>query len=323
MQAKGANDWRGEDSTVSDNPDAKIAEEILRLRFSQMIVNTGNKSGDFKAPIHLGFGHEAIAVAVSAVMQDEDSLLLTHRNIHYNLARRKSLRSKIDEYLLKETGEAGGQLGCMNLYNEEVGVLYTSSILGNQLAVAAGVALGNRVKKTQGLAIVVAGDGAIEEGVFQESVIMMKTFRAPALIIVENNHWSLATQIQERRCDINLDLYAASMSVPYHHLSGNNPYKYISSLQEMRSRALSNETPAIVEVSLRTLGDWRMKTDEHPSGKYINYHAGAAPTVEVTEWPVIEQSDCDPVYVLQNYFEGEFLKGIADRVLQSLREELS
>lgn len=304
-------------------PDAKIAEEVLRLRFSQMIVNNRSKAGDFKSPVHLALGHEAIAVSVSAIMKDGDWLLLTHRNIHYNLARHRPLKEKIDEYLLKESGTAGGQLGCMNLYNEDARILYTSSILGNQLAVTAGVALANRVKQAPGLAIVVVGDGAIEEGVFQESLLMMKTFRTPALLIVENNQWSLATQIHERRCAMKLDLYAAALDIPYYRLRGNDPYQYTELLQAIRSHALTNETPILVEVIVQTLGDWRMKTEEYPDGKYINYHAGTAPSVELTNWPVIQQSDADPVHVLQNYYEESFLREMAGGVLRALSEELS
>src|SRR5690242_10211412 len=128
-------------------PDEQIAKEVLRLRFSQMLVNEANKQKKFKCPIHLALGHEAIAVALVAAMKADDWLLLTHRNIHYNMARSRSLKRKMDEYMGKATGEAGGQLGCMNLFNEEAGVLYTSSILGNQMAVAAGVGLANQVKE--------------------------------------------------------------------------------------------------------------------------------------------------------------------------------
>jgi len=308
---------------MAGKPDKNVAQEVLRLRFSQMIVNQGNKDKQFKCPVHLAFGHEAIAVAVSACMKDKDGLLLTHRNIHYNLARSRSLKKKIDEYLCKETGEAAGQLGCMNLYNQDAGVLYTSSILGNQIAVAAGVALGNRVKKTNGVAIVVIGDGAIEEGVFYESLIMMRTYRLPALIIVENNGWSLATQIHERRCDIKLDLQASSLSIPYYHLEGNDVYGYIRLLEEAHSKALTDETPVIVEVALHTLGDWVMKTEEHSAGKYINYHAGAAPNVGLLNWPVIEESDFDPVHVLKKHFEPDFLEKLAGKVFADLREELA
>jgi TPP-dependent pyruvate/acetoin dehydrogenase alpha subunit len=299
-----------------------LAREVLRLRFSQMFVNQANKAKQFKCPIHLALGHEAIAVAVAAVLKDGDWLLATHRNIHYNLARSPCLKTKMDEYLGKDSGEAHGQLGCMNLYNEQAGILYTSSILGNQMGVAAGVALANRVSQRGGVAAVVIGDGAIEEGIFYESMVMMKTFRCSALVIVENNHWSLATEIQERRCDIKLDLWGASLGIPYYQLKGNDVYHYIERLQEAYARALTDESPVIVEVALHTLGDWRMKTDEYPNGKYINYHAGAAPNVELSENPVIEASDDDPTHVLKRRFGTETWELMSRNVLAGLREEL-
>jgi len=256
------------------------------------------------------------------VLKAKDAMLLTHRNIHYNLARSPSLRKKIDEYLGKECGEAGGDLGCMNLYNEDAGILYTSSILGNQMGVAAGVALGNRVKESKAIVAVTLGDGAIEEGIFHESMLMMKTFRCSTLVVVENNGWSLGTQIHERRCDIKLDVWAASLDLPYYHLQGNDVYQYIEVLREAHAKALSAETPVIVEVALSTLGDWRMKTDEYPNGKYINYHAGPAPTVELGERAVIEESDADPTYVLRNHFETDRLEKMSKTVLEDLRAEL-
>jgi TPP-dependent pyruvate/acetoin dehydrogenase alpha subunit len=303
--------------------DPKIAQEVLRVRFSQMLVNQANKAKQFKIPIHLAFGHEAIAVAMVNVLSEQDWLLLTHRNIHYNLARSRSLRKKVDEYLGKECGEAGGQLGCMNFYVESVGNLYTSSILGNQMGVAAGVALGNRVKARSGVLGVILGDGAIEEGIFYESVLMMKTYKGKVLIIVENNGWSLGTRIEERRCDIKLDLWAASLGVPYYHLQGNDVYPYIQLLKQAYHRAEAEETPVIVEVALQTLGDWYMKTDDFPNGKYINYHAGPAPTVDLTDRAVIEERDSDPVHVLRQHFEPDEWNAMSQNVLDNLRRELA
>src|SRR3989344_9143191 len=146
----------------------EIAEQILRLRFNQMIINEKYKNKEFVIPIHLALGHEAIAVCVDTIMEDCDQFVLSHRNIHYNLAREKNLKCEIDEFLLKKEGLAKGQLGSMNLTNEKKGIMYASSILGNNLSVAAGLAFGKKVKKESGVVIVVTGDGAIEEGSFYE-----------------------------------------------------------------------------------------------------------------------------------------------------------
>jgi len=304
------------------NVDTKVAKEVIRLRIAQMIVNESYKNKEFSIPIHLAFGHESIAVAISAVMEDADRIVLSHRNIHYNLARSPSFKSILDEYFLREDGIGQGRMGSMNLANEQAGIVYTSSILGNNLGVAAGFALGQKVKEEDGITIVVTGDGAMEEGAFYESMSFLKSQNLGALIIVEDNKWSLATQIHERRCDIRLDKFAEVFGADILTLKGNDPYKYISELTRARTQALEEKIPIIVEVELKTLGDWCMKTDEFPDGKYINYHAGSAPTVELSTWPLLREDNGDPVFVLQGYFSAEELKEMCEKELQHLQEEI-
>ena len=129
------------------------AEKILRIRLGQMMVNEEYKSGKFKIPIHLSFGHEAIAVAVDSVMSRDDRLLLSHRNAAYNLARLGSLRPIWDEYFLMPKGLGGGKLGSMNLSNPAQGIIYSSSILGNNFPVSVGVAMAQKMLRPKGLAI--------------------------------------------------------------------------------------------------------------------------------------------------------------------------
>ena len=168
----------------------RIAKQVLRLRLSQMIINERYKKGDFKIPIHLAFGHEAIAVAVDSVMQKDDKLVLSHRNIHYNLARCHGLKAELEEYYLNKSGLAQGRLGSMNLSNPGKNIVYSSSILGNNFAVGSGLALGEKVNKSEGVVIIVTGDGAMEEGSFYESLLFQKSNNLSVLIIIENNQCS-------------------------------------------------------------------------------------------------------------------------------------
>lgn len=311
-----------------DKKSARIAEDVLRLRLSQMLINERCKVGEFKIPIHLAFGHEAIAVAVDTIMQNDDQLVLTHRNAHYNLARLKSLKPGLDEYYLKKEGLAGGELGSMNLTNEGKNIMYTSSILGNNLCVSAGLALGQRVKAKNGVVIVVTGDGAMEEGSFYETLLFLKSYGQSCVIIVENNTYSLATRIDERRCDIDMKKFAESLGVYYEKLEGNDVYAYVERLDKIREYAATNRTPVCVEVLLTTLGSWHLTNEDNPHGKFINYHAGNAPTVNVAEsgtaeLPIIEWSTEDPVFVLKKHFDEELLKNISANTLNELNEEIS
>ena len=289
-----------------------ILREIIWLRLSQIYINELYKEGKFKIPVHLALGHESIAIAVDHSMEREDSLFLTHRNIHYNLARLKSVKEDVEEYLLKDSGLGKSLLGSMNLHNQEQNIIYTSSILGNNLCVGSGYAFGSKVKGISGVTFIVTGDGAIEEGAFYESLLFLCSNKLPSIIIVENNEWSLGTKINERRGDINLEGLCNSLGASYFSLQDNDPFEYLKQLKIFRELSLNQSVPVVVEVELKTLGNWILKNKEHPNGKFINYHAGPAPEVDLREdYPILDESSNDPLFVLKNYMSTEELLNIS------------
>ena len=303
----------------------KLAKKTIWLRVAQLLINDRYKSGDFKVPVHLAMGHEAVAVAVDAVMQQDDALLVTHRNVHYNLARQGTLKEELDEYCLLNEGLAQGRLGSMNLNNPGRGIPYASSILGNNMPVACGYALGNKSKNIKAATFVTTGDGAMEEGAFYESLLFMKSYDLAAVLIVENNDWSLATRIDERRTQINIERFVAGIDVEYVCLDSNDVVDYAEQFETIRRRAVNISAVIVVEVMLTTLGYWHMVNEQYPSGKFINYHSGPAPEVVQSMpsvYPVIDDSNADPLHVLSRYFTKEQLVEFSDEMLSNLETEL-
>ncbi len=302
----------------------KIIHDEIKIRISQMMVNEEYKAGNFKVPIHLAFGHEAIAVAIDNIMKDGDKLILSHRNIAYNLARLGKLKPIMDEYFLKPTGLMQGKVGSMNLVNPKKGLVYTSSILGNNFAVAVGVAMGQKILNKKNLTIVLGGDGSFEEGSFHESLMMFKSLKISGFVIIENNEWSMATKIDERRCQVDLQKICQSENVKYLKLNGNNTLEYIEKLTEMKEYSILNNEPVCIEVFVTTLGDWMMEHPEHPNGKFINYHAGPAPTVDLEKCPtIIREKIDDPIFVLKTLFDETEIDKITDKVKNELKNEMS
>ena len=300
-----------------------LTEKILRIRLAQMIVNENYKDGQFKIPIHLAFGHETFAVAINEIINDEDKLILTHRNIAYNLARLGKLRPIMDEYFLKSTGLDNAKSGSMNLINPSKGLIYTSSILGNNFSVAAGIAMSLEIKQKDGIAIVLGGDGSLEEGSFHESILMFKSLNLSGLLVIENNDWSMATKISERRIPIDLETFAKSYDVKFVRLSGNDPLNYIQELKNLKEYSKQNNELVCIELMVNTLGDWIMTNDQNPDGKFINYHAGPAPTVDVKTCPVlITENNSDPIFVLIDLLGLDKLNKISDKIRNELEEEM-
>ena len=82
------------------------------------------------------------------------------------------------------------------------------------------------------------------------------------------------------------------------------------------------KVPVVVEVKLSTLGGYYLKTEGGNGSRFVNYHAGPATEITLKEWPLIEESNVDPVFVLQNCFDKNILEKIAKEILTELTNEV-
>ena len=211
----------------------------------------------------------------------------------------------------------------MNLINREKGIFYTSSILGNNFSVSTGIAMGEKIRSQGGITIILAGDGAIEEGSFHESLLMLKSLELSVLVIIENNEWSMATKISDRRHSINLEKFAEAYDIKYVKMSGNDPIQYIEKLDDLKQFSLKEKTPVLIEVMVTTIGEWILTTPEFPDGKLINYHAGPAPTVDLEKNTAkIIDDVSDPIFVLEKQVGSKKIEEITKTLLKELNNEI-
>ena len=268
-----------------------LKSELLRIRTAQLTINALLSKNEIPVPVHLALGHEAIAVSVAETMSASDLILLNHRNLHYQLALGATLTQLVDEYKLKISGLSQGKQGSMNLTAPKNKNIYTSNILGNNLGVALGVAQSLKMQNPEAVTWVVTGDGAIEEGSFYETLLCSSSWRLPLVIVVENNRWSLGTEVSSRRIEIDLKGLAQSLDVGYVNLAGNRLDDYIPELGRVRELAASRR-PMVIEVELESLGGYFV--EEATGRRYINYHAGSAKIDGVG--PLILEDEVDPLF---------------------------
>lgn len=286
--------------------DSQIGLQVLQVRYWQHVLNESLKQGVFSIPVHLAFGHEAIAVAISNMLQPPDQVVLSHRNVAYNLARRGALEPVYDEYRLAPTGIAKGKLGSMNLSNPEKGIRYTSSILGNNFPVGCGLALGQKILQQEGIVAILTGDGGMEEGTFYESLVFAKSHNLRCLFVIENNKYSMASTIAERRYPIAIERMCQSVDVPFFRLEGNFVFDYLSKLNHFRNIIMEKSSPVYVEVDLINM----------------NRHAGPTPgwptddmNIDIKNGLIVQETAHDPVFVLKQNMDPELYKKLEKQVL--------
>jgi TPP-dependent pyruvate/acetoin dehydrogenase alpha subunit len=281
--------------------------DVLELRGQQHIINELMKLKKLKINPHMAFGHEANAVAIQKTFNKKDNLILTHRNIAFNLAFEKnSLKKFIDEFNLKNTGINKGKNGSMNIINPHKGILYTSSILGNNFSIALGISIKNKIiDKNNNFTLVVTGDGALEEGSFTETLIISRKFSSRLIILIENNNFAMASTILQRRNEIKLKKVAEAYDLNYLKLSNRDVNKYISEINKFKKKILINNKPGIIEFET----------------KMYNNHAGATPgwptdqlNININNGLEIEKTNNDPAFVSKNYLSDKLIKKITLKI---------
>jgi len=290
-----------------------LEESIVSLRIKQLIINFLIEKKTFKIPIHLALGHESLACAINSQDKNKYQLVCTHRNVHHNLVRDDNLDDALNEYLMLASKNLR-KLGCMNLDNQKNSLVYSSSILGNNFGVGAGLALSNKIKKQKKCVFICTGDGAIEEGVFYETALFASSHNLSLCIIIENNDWSMSTITGERRYNIDFNLFSQSLGINYINLKNNNMYDYKKIFNKIIKHSIKGNT-FIVNANLKTLGFWKLKNKDNPKGKFINYHHGFSPSANLEDGGIILKNNFDPIYVLKKHIGEKKYNFIFNKLL--------
>ena len=280
--------------------------DVLRLRYWQHLLNEMLKKKQFKIPIHLAFGHEAAAIAMDRIMGPDDVLCLSHRNAAYNLARVKSLDVVLEHYRLTRRSTPGALMGSMNLVTDGTSIAYSSSILGNNLAVAAGIAMHRSLVRQSSVVFVVTGDGAMEEGSFWETLIFSRSHKLPLVIVVENNNFSMSSTISQRRSNIELSQVCAGVGFRYFRSSGAILSDTRAALGAAREVAATG-SPACVELEVTTFCQ----------------HAGPTPgwpddplQISIDNGLLVQDAHDDPLYHIRNTLGKAEFQRLSDQVMK-------
>ena len=99
----------------------------------------------------------------------------------------------------KELAVLVGKAALCILIDKEVGFMGTSAIVGNSIPIGVGLSLAIKLNKKKIYLVFLLGDGAIEEGVFYESLNFAVLKNLPTLFICENNLYSVYSPLSVRQ----------------------------------------------------------------------------------------------------------------------------
>lgn len=184
---------------MEDTTRKKLFKSVLRIRTVEETIALKYTENKMRCPTHLSIGQEAVPVAISAFLENTDFAVSTHRGHAHYLSKGGDLNAMIAEIYGKSTGCSRGRGGSMHLIDKEVGFMGTSAIVGNSIPIGVGLALSNELKNNSQISVVYLGDGAVEEGVFYESVNFAVVRNLRVLFVCENNLYSVYSPLSVRQ----------------------------------------------------------------------------------------------------------------------------
>lgn len=155
------------------------------------------EAGKIRAPLHLSGGNEDQLIAIFEPIRSEDYVLSTHRNHYHYLLKGGNPKKLIDEIMGKKTGLCKGNARSMNTIDPKI-KFYTSAIVSGNCAIAVGIALGLKKRKSAAHVWCFVGDGAEDSGHFAEASRFGIARRLPLTFIIEDNDRSTDSTKKDR-----------------------------------------------------------------------------------------------------------------------------
>jgi pyruvate dehydrogenase E1 component alpha subunit len=156
------------------------------------------------------------------------------------------------EVLGRADGYCHGKGGSMHITDVSRGMLGADGIVGGGIPIAAGAALGMRLKGAQSVVFCFFGDGATNQGSFHEALNFAAVSRLAVVFICENNLWALSTSFKETTAGGSVANRAAAYGMPGQRIDGNDVETVFSAATAAAARATEGAGPSLIEcVSYR------------------------------------------------------------------------
>jgi pyruvate dehydrogenase E1 component alpha subunit/2-oxoisovalerate dehydrogenase E1 component alpha subunit len=241
---------------------ARDIEERLVILFRQSKVIGG---------LYRSLGQEGESVGTAYALRRTDAVLPLIRNMAALTTMGVRPREIFLQYMAKGTSNSRGRdlnIHIVHIPDEgadEPVIVGPISILGDSISVAAGIAMGARMKGRDLVAMAWIGDGATSTGAFHEGLNFAAVQRIPLVVVAEDNKYAYSTPIAKQMKITRIDERAASYGVPHELVDGNDILAVYDVAKTMVDRARAGEGAQLIGIdTMRMQGH-----AQHDDARYV------------------------------------------------------
>jgi len=199
-------------------------------------------------------GQEAVPIATALALEPSDWVFPALREQSVMLVRGFPLVKFIAQVFGNSGDILKGRQMPSHHSGREVHQVSWSSCIGPQIPQAVGAAWAMKLKKARSIAVGFTGDGATSQPDFHNAMNFAGVFRAPCIILCQNNHWSISVPVSRQTASETIAIKARAYGMPGVRVDGNDVLAVFKAVQEAAERARTGGGPTFIEALTYRIG---------------------------------------------------------------------
>ena len=235
----------------------ELLRTMWRIRVFEERVGQLTRANEVHGLVHLSSGSEGVAAGVCGQLRADDVVYSNHRAHGHAIAKGAPLEAVMAELMGRVDGLCHGLGGSMHLVDVEHGFLGATGVVGGNVPLALGSALAARLRGSDAVAVVFFGDGAVQGGIFVESVNLATLWGLPVVLVCENNGFA---EFTPRSAHTNVER-VSDVVAPYglerETVDGNDVVAVRNAFARFLDAARAGAGPALLEcLTVRLRGHY-------------------------------------------------------------------
>ena len=280
----------------------ELLRTMLLIRAFDEKVDELYAEGALHGTAHFYVGQEAVAVGTMSALKEGDTITGTHRGHGHAIAFGLDLDRMAAELLGRASGYCHGKGGSMHIADVEAGMLGANGIVGGSMGIACGAGWAFKRREQDHVAVCFFGDGAVQEGIFNETLNMAAVWKLPVIFVCENNQYAMSLSVKRGFATERISDRAAGYGMAGASVDGMELDDVHRVASEAVERARGGEGPTLIEaITYRYLGhsksdanlyrtrdeikEWR---EQDPTQRFAR-RLEEEGTLESEEWRTLEQ----------------------------------
>lgn len=258
-------------AALSDETLIKWLYDMMLIREFELRTMAAYQQAKIGGFCHVYIGQEATAVGTIACVNHDDPVVTAYRDHGHALARGMTSRACMAEMYGKITGCAKGKGGSMHMFDKPNHLYGGHGIVGAQTGLGLGLGFATRyvwevmgqpmaadgpgadtlpaIEPKKRVCLCYLGDGALNQGVFHESLNLAGLFGSPVIYIVENNGYSMGTAIERGTTMAHdLSVKAAAYGIDFLEVDGMDICSIYDSFKPFADMCREEQKPGFVDL---------------------------------------------------------------------------